>query len=378
MYLLYAIYWILACFSFEYNGNDPHTPESVAISPIPNYISLIIVCFILITIGWLLVEIRRIGGTGIFSVVMNRYRALNNLSTEEEGRLPWLLNQFINLIHVLFWLYGFHLIRFYSKLSRLSKVLNFIILCGCCMALLLSAQRTPAVHDMIACFIMFHLLRIQKQGGYRVYRMKSLVRIVILLVLLFAAFFLSKKFIGRIEKTSEMNAAEYIAYYTGSQYIAFDKYLQHPPYPSGVFGKYTFRNINRFLIQYGFTDMPPYTGHLEFRSVGGGYTSNVYTFLRVYHYDFGELGTYILHFLSIFLVSLFYEYVKKKRGNIGILIFSVIYHTIVMSFFTERFYSSLIGLSYVKMFLELLILYELLVRKRIRLVFHQSNQITMS
>lgn len=89
-------------------------------------------------------------------------------------------------------------------------------------------------------------------------------------------------------------------------------------------------------------------------------------------YDFGWVGTFVLHGVSMIFLSVFYEYVKRRRGNMGILIFGQMYYTVVMSFFAERFFSNIVSLNYIKQLLMLLILYELLIRKRIRFKFRRT------
>lgn len=345
-----------------------HTPESVRISPISNWASLAVLSIIVISIIWLLVEIRRIGDTsGDFFATMVKFHSIHSYSTEEIGRFPWLLNQLINLINVIFVLYGFNLIRFFKDLMAWDKVVNLLIIGLCILTLLLTGGRGYVVYNLIAFFIMFHLLRVQRQLGYKPYPFKFLVRMAAFLVLILVVFFIAKNFVGRNSKNEEMNLADYISYYVGTVFITLDEYLQNPPVPSSIFGKETFYNLNRFLINYGIIDMPLYLVHLEFRPVGAGYSTNVYTFLRSYHFDFGLVGTYIFHVLSIVSLSVFYEYVKKKRGNMGILIFSMMYYSIVLSFFAERFFSTIVSVGFVKLTVELLILYQLLIRKRIRL-----------
>ena len=344
-----------------------YTPESVALSPISGLILVLFVGIILFTIIWLLLEIRRIGGTsGSFFETMNRFHAINSYSTLAAGRLPWLLNQLLTLVRILFLIVGFNLIRFFDALTISQKCVNLFVLGLCCLGLLLTGGRTPVINQIIGCFMLFHLLRIQKKGKYELYRFKTIVRIVLLLIAVMGGFFLAKSFVGRAGRNNYMNPVDYLAYYTGTQYIAFDQYLQHPPYSNNIIGKETFYNLNQFLINYKLVDIPPYIVHLEFRSVGAGFTNNVYTFLRAYHHDFGMVGMLILHVLSVFLLSFFYEFVKKKRGSLGILILSQMYYTIVMSFFAERFYSNVFSLNYIKQLVMMVFLYEFFIRKRIR------------
>lgn len=327
-------------------------------------------------------EIRRIGGmSGSFEQTMTHFRMLNSYSTEESAKLPFLLKQLLKLIQVLFLLYGFNLIRFFNTMTAGQKWTNFLIIGFCTINLLLTGARGTVVNLLISCIIFFHLLRIQKAGKYKQYRVKYLIRMVLLLIAVLVTFFLVKDFVGRSGTVSgAMKFMDYIAYYTGTQYIALDQYLQNPPLPSRIFGKETFFGINQFFSKIKLVDITSYIVHLEFRPVGAGaeLRSNVYTFLRSYHYDFGEIGMYLLHGLSILLLTVFYEYVKKKRGNIGILIFGQMYYTIVMSFFAERFYSNIFSANYVEQFLLLIVLYEFFIRKRIRLKFCRTDYVLQS
>lgn len=350
-----------------------HTSDSVNVSPISSVVSIFFLGVIFLTIGWLLIEIRRIGGTaGTFSEMMNRFHAINSYSTEESGKLPFFLNQLLSIMRVLPLIYSFNLIRFYDILSFGQKCVNFLILGLSCINLLLTGSRTSVMNPLLGCFIMFCLLRAQREGKYKRYRFKSLIHVGLLLLLIVIAFYLTKNIVGRASRNEMMSLVDYISYYTGTQYIVFDQYLQRPPNVNSIIGKETFYSLNQFLINYKLIDIPSYTVHLEFRPVGAGFTTNVYTFLRAYHHDFGLVGMIVLHGLSILLLSSFYEFVKKKKGNLGILIFSQIYYTIVMSFFAERFYSNIFSMNYIKLLVMMIILYEFFVRRRVRLVFRRT------
>lgn len=371
--LMSLVIGIIAHQLFLRAGMEEHTKETVDISPIPIGIHFVVIGFIIITVIWLLSEIRRIGGTsGNFFSIISQFHSKNSYSTDENGRLPWVLNQMLTSLRPLVLLYGFNMIRFYKELSFVQKSLNISILALCFLTMLLTASRTGAVNLMIGCIVIFHLLRIQRDGKYIPYRLKYLFRFVLIIVLIMWAFFLVKNLVGRSGKNETMNVFDYIAYYTGTQYISLDQYLQNPPTQSTIFGKETFYNLNAFLIRYNLSDHSPYLVHLEFRPVGGGFRGNVYTFLRSYHYDFGWVGTFVLHGVSMIFLSVFYEYVKRRRGNMGILIFGQMYYTVVMSFFAERFFSNIVSLNYIKQLLMLLILYELLIRKRIRFKFRRT------
>lgn len=355
---------------------QPHTPETILVSPITETVSFLVIGFLLFTIAWLLSEIWRIGGlSGSFNEIMNRFHSLHSYSTDEMGDFPWILNQFVDLTKIIFFLFGFNLIRFFSQFSLRQKMINFLVLGLCAIEMLLNGGRTSLVNYSINCFMLFHLLRIQKEGKYKQYHFKSLLRIAFLVVIVFGVFFLTKSFVGRSSQNETLDIVDYIAYYTGTQYICLDKYFQNPPVASDVWGKETFYSLISFMIRYKLVNIQPYIQHLEFRSVGGGFSNNVYTSLRLYHYDFGWTGMLFLHSLSIIILSVYYEYTKKKRSNLSILIFGLIYYTIVMSFFFERFFTNIFSPNFIKVLVETLILYELFIRKRIKLVFRSPIKI---
>lgn len=357
----------------------PYTLESVEIYPISNIVSFFVLGILFFVIFWLLIEIRRIGGNGgSFFSTMSRFHAKYMYAVTGENRFPWLLNQFITLIHPVLILYAFNLLRFWQNIRCMEKTVNITILSLCVIALLLTGMRTPVVNNLANVIVIFHLIRIQKKGGYKQYSFKFFFRIGILMLIVLATFFLTKSFVGRSSRNETLNAVDYLSYYVGAGIIALDNYLNYPPIPNNIFGKITFYSLNSFLIHYGFIDLPPYMRHVEFRPVGAGLTTNVYTFLRIYHCDFGTIGTFVLHGIMILFLSIFYEYVKKKRGNIGILTFGMMYYPVVMSFFDERFFSGIISMDFLTKLIPLLILYELLIRKRIRLKFRRAAHMMRS
>lgn len=351
-----------------------YTQEDTALSPISTFANIVAIAFIIITIYWLLMEIRQIGGSsGTLSQAISGYRIESTFSPDADNRLPFLLRQMMALMQVLFLLYGFNFINYFGDLSIGKKISNLLILSLIGLCLLLQGNRTVLINQVISCLMVFHVLRIRKLGTYKPYNMKSFVRMICVFVVILGVFYASKAFIGRTSRNEEMNIADYTAFYCGNGIIELDRYLQKPLSPSNIWGKETFYGLNQFLSKFDGLGREPYSVHLEFRPLIAGYSSNTYTFLRSYHHDFGMVGVFVLHFISMLILSMFYEFVKKRRGDVGILIFSSMYYTIVMSFFAERFFSNLATVSFVKQLIILIILYEVLIRKRIRFTINHST-----
>ena len=350
---------------------SPASHKEENISPISPLASVLVILFIMATIIWQLQEIRRIGGNAdSFSLRMNAFRRSNSYSTDLEARLPFLLNRFIALVNGLFMIYGFNLLALFPILSLKQRLLNCFVLGLCILSGLLSGGRSSVITTMIAFTILLHLLRIQKQKGYKKYSVATLAKSVVWVCLVLAFFSATRYFVGR---QTAMPILDYLSsYYAGPEFILLDQYLQNPPAPSDIFGKYTFGILIRNLRTLGILDIPVYISHLEFRPVGAGVYSNIYTVFRLYHYDFGMFGVYFLHGVASLLISVFYEYAKKRRGNREILVFSLVYDTFVLAFYSSSFYI-LCSIKFVIEVVTILILYELLIRKRIRLVFRRTG-----
>lgn len=364
-----VVHWI-----FSRVEITPYDEDSISISPISGSINCLIIVVVSVTIVWLLIEVRRIAGaSNSFFDMMHSYRMTSSYSTDSDTQLPWLLRQLYSLIRILLLIYTFNIIRFYKELSFGQKIMNIFIIILCSLGLLLNGARSKLIIQLIAGIIMFHLLRIQRDNGYKKYDLKAIIKMMTVFVMILVMFYVTKSFVGRNSRNEEMNVVDYISYYTGTEYITLDDYLQHPPAKSDIFGKETFYYLNQFMAKHGLIDSPLYIKHFEFRNVGAGYLSNTYTFLRSYHHDFGMLGVFILHGISMTFMSAFYEYAKRKRGTLSILIFSEIYYCVVLSFFLENFFAEVCSLYIIKMIIMLLALYEILFRKRIRFVFQNKE-----
>lgn len=356
----------------------PYMQSEIAVSPILNGESVCILAFIVLAIVWQILEVRRIGGiSGSFFENMFSFHAKRYRDVTGEYDLPFLLRQFGSLLNAIFAIYSFALIRFYKKMSFPRKMIHILVIGLCLLYGLLGGGRSGMINKFIACAMMFHLLRIQKNNGYRKYSFHFLFRVFVMFCLVLWAFAMLKTFVGRAQQ-SMSSPVDYISYYTGTEFISFDMYLRNPPRPSNIFGKETFYGLNQNLHNLGFQTIPRYEIHLEFRSIGGGQVTNVYTLFRSYHYDFGFIGIYVLHIVASIIMSTFYEYTKKKHDNISLLVFSTMYYSIVLSFFAERFFSYIVTIGFLKELILTLILYEILIRKRVRFIVGNKSTRVMA
>lgn len=337
-------------------------------SPISKLALILLGCFVIAVVCWELTEIVRIAGTnGSFGEIMKTFRNKNSYSSNEEFMFPFLLRQSVSLIQGIFIITGFNFICFYKKLSLQAKVANVALMGLCVMSSLLTGARSGVVNILIGLAVFYHILRIRRMHGFFGYTFKTVVKVVLSLCLMLYSFVLVNHVVGRIGRTASLPALSYLSVYTGSEPILLDQYLQNPPPPSDMAGKYSFYALIRNLQRLGIVTYPRYLIHLEFRGIGKGYGGNTYSFIRIYHYDYGLLGLFVLHALMVLTMSLMYEYTKKRLSDKWIIIFGSIYYCIVLSFFAERFYSNLFAFSFLLRLGELFVLHEVLIKKKIRL-----------
>lgn len=374
---LYTVWMIISCLTLSVGIGifihsvflrirvHPSSNTIQTISPISMKMHIIVIFLVVITLLWQLREVRRVGGTaGGFYAIMHAYRVYNSHTASLEAQRPMLLKQLFNFVSVFTQIYGINMTLFYRILSRRDRICNIIVLLLCITTQFLTGGRGAVVNSFIACVVVYHLFRLQKMGRYQTYSIRFLLRIIIILCGVLWLFSSVRYFIGRY--TNKLNTLDYIAYYTGTEIVNLDLYLANPPAPPKIFGEYTFYTLIDNLRELGLLDINYYTIHQEFRTLHGVSLGNVYTALRIYHHDFGMFGLYILHGLVSVIFSVAYEYIKKMRGNLGIIFFAMAYYCIVITFFAERFFSTYLCAGTMIRIVLVLIMYKILFQKTVR------------
>ena len=110
-------------------------------------------------------------------------------------------------------------------------------------------------------------------------------------------------------------------------------------------------------------DIPYYYIHHEFRRSGGASIGNIYTALRDYHYDFGLGGLLVLHTAFSVIFAFWYEYQKKRRSHLGILLWAMVYYCVVFYPISNSFFASVVSFGFVIRAALLAVLYRLLIQR---------------
>ena len=344
--------WARAC--FQRVRVQPWQGQAV---PIPLWVSAGILLVLGAVLLVMLAQVRRIGGGGSLSAAMAVFRAKNAYGLSLSDQLPGWVRQLLNLSAVVAFLYLFHLIWFGRRLGRLGLALNAAILAVCIGVSLLTGGRFSAMTMVVAGAVLWYMLR---SGGPRAWKLGTLLRVMAAVLAVLYGFYAVKTLVGR---QSEDTLVEYITHYAGGGIPGLDLYLQDPPAPSGIWGKETFYSLNNGLRKLGVLDIPYYYIHREFRRSGGASIGNIYTALRDYHYDFGLGGLLVLHTAFSVIFAFWYEYQKKRRSHLGILLWAMVYYCVVFYPISNSFFASVISFGFVIRAALLAVLYRLLIQR---------------
>lgn len=344
--------WARAC--FQRVRVQPWQGQAV---PIPLWVSAGILLVLGAVLLVMLAQVRRIGGGGSLSAAMAVFRAKNAYGLSLSDQLPGWVRQLLNLSAVVAFLYLFHLIWFGRRLGRLGLALNAAILAVCIGVSLLTGGRFSAMTMVVAGAVLWYMLR---SGGPRAWKLGTLLRVMAAVLAVLYGFYAVKTLVGR---QSEDTLVEYITHYAGGGIPGLDLYLQDPPAPSGIWGKETFYSLNNGLRKLGVLDIPYYYIHHEFRRSGGASIGNIYTALRDYHYDFGLGGLLVLHTAFSVIFAFWYEYQKKRRSHLGILLWAMVYYCVVFYPISNSFFASVVSFGFVIRAALLAVLYRLLIQR---------------
>ena len=134
---------------------------------------------------------------------------------------------------------------------------------------------------------------------------------------------------------------------------------------SVVFGQETFFSVVQGLQRRGMLKDFQYSFFQEFRNSNGIGLGNVYTALRDYYFDFGFIGTMIMHTVFSLFFSWIYEKEKVRGSNIGIIILAMTYNCVVLYAYNNQFFSTDISIGFLSRLIYVIIMYKLFIRKKV-------------
>lgn len=259
------------------------------------------------------------------------------------------------------------MLLFYNKLE-LAVILVSLLICA------LGTGRTFMLQYICFIFVAVYYLNIFKNKRKRL-SLKLLVKVLKKMFVAFTVFFIVFQLLGLLTgKTNKSSWNEMLFGYSGAAIIALDRSIEAYKPDNRFLGEETFFGFYGFLNACGIS-VPNKIHFLPFVSVGEGRSTNIYTALRTYYYDFGLGGVYLIEFLIGFFAGVAYHLLRKWGGHpIYLLLYSFLIYGIAMQGIGEyllRFVLSISQLFYILFFSVLVLLY----KKRISLNSHGCTSI---
>lgn len=291
---------------------------------------------------------RRHGASGSWSTMMNVYRSVTSHSITSDASIPSILEYAYRFCIVSGYMILYIIINNYIASKRINQtaLFTFVLIAT---ASLLSGGRADLMRFLCAGVTFYWILEHRNSGWKIRYDFKKIIKFGLLFLVACYIFFALKRTVGRLNETTLLY---YISYYVGGSVELLDLFLKSPVAPSEIWGKETFYGIYSFIGPRSGNPNLVYTIHKEYRASNGIVIGNVYTMFRSYIYDFGFTGMIILVILFSLIITLCYirckTYKKYKKIDGRLLVYGFLMHTVVLSFFAEQFYGTVISFTMIK------------------------------
>ncbi len=239
---------------------------------------------------------------------------------------------------------------------------------------LLTTSRGDLLNVISMAFYLVYFFLGMRKGFNQKTEMKVMKRGVQLLLVFLAVFLVVSVQQGRVSS----GFVRYLSTYTNGGIRNFDLFVKDPiPFNQGVVGNdETLRYVSILLNRLGGSSVQN-TLALEFREIHGVNTGNIYTAFRRYYSDFGPCGIILFSsFLGYLLTRLYYRAkgnVSTGRANFSVLLFAWLSKPIFFMAIEDSFYVSVVTLNGVIRVVFLWLMYQILVRKKIKVRFGNAR-----
>lgn len=291
--------------------------------------------------------------------MMNQYRyatAYGSL-TGESFSMPSYISFFKFFILFSAFLFVYIIVNNYLCNKKIEWNMLTTVVFGLLLTLI-GASRLDLVRIPIAAVSIYYLLSLRKGSMNTTVQLKLFGNFFSIAIAVILTFSLIRGIVGRV---SDLDTIEYLAYYIGASIINLDSYFKQPVYNFAVFGKETFWGINHMIGVATGEARYIYDYTLEFNTIKGVSTGNVYTAFRMFYADFGFWGIVILPFVQGVLFSFCYLMIKfdvKIRWPVKLwrpsvidfrlLIYSLVIYSVILMFYADWFYSQVLSWYQIK------------------------------
>ena len=243
--------------------------------------------------------------------------------------------------------------------------LHLIIILLLCLNIILNGSRSPIFRIITMMMILFYILY-NKKTGVRKGNIKFLIKSIIIIIFSGIGFVILLNLMGR---ENDLGLLHYLFIYVGAPLVNLDNYLAVKPdlSQSLIFGEQTFRTLYGYIAkQLGDNSLIFDTIDQFTFSNNGIEIGNVYTTFYSFIYDFDYIGFIPL----IAIIALYYVFTYQRIKSIKISSFSsllffytYLFNDLIMLAFSNRFYSTVLDIGFIKIVIFSLICKVLFLRK---------------
>ena len=341
--------------------------EFKGIFNIPIWKNILEVIFIIITIGLLYSEVKRIATIdglpySSFGEMVNKYRDLSILNTTEliqNGQgINIVVAQMKKVCEVLAFINIFFLannIINEDKFKRINVMYILIVGLNCVLPILIAERMQIAIY-LLSFIITITILALRKMK-IKEFLKEYLKKIIILIICGIVIFFLMIPIVG---KKLDSNIISYISFYFGSQIPSLDRYLQEEHEPPKYFGQETLRGINTVAYRLHLSqNIEPMSTEWQFFEVNSDkiYRSNIFTSAKRYYHDFGWIGIIICQCVFGLIFSIIYLLIFKVKRPVLLIFYISYFYMIVDQIRDDLFYSNFIHVNSILRFILIWIMF---------------------
>lgn len=319
--------------------------------------------FLIEVIGLILIymELQGFAGDSIGEKIYS-YRVSVFLNQENENRIPVYVQFFIDFCSSASMILIYKvLLDYFSKNIFSIKYIGLIFLSG--ILSMSTGGRGFAVFLIIATIIMSYIFYMKKHNWRFNLNLKRICIIILLpTILLFLFSTIGILLVGRYNEFDNglsifENAWRLLSIYIGAPLKLLDLYLYTDYKDVGTYysiiGAETFNNLYKWIgIKFNISYLDMKLVGNNFRVDNGFMLGNVYTMFKYYVADFGILGVIVLSGImgSVFAGIFFkIKYIKNKsKIDYTVIIYSYIFISVALSFFSDWFYNFFITIGTIK------------------------------
>lgn len=316
---------------------------------IENWKKIIFLIFCIFTSLYTIYSIVKLvnGDFGNIGNALDKYNSLLKFSKD-----PVLLPKLLNLCRYAVKGAGYWFAYVYINNYLVEKKVDFLsigIVIMSMMCEMATGSRGGAMNILIAIIAYIFLLMSKKNTFKKRIRIRTIMIFAIVGIIVLYTFQATGSLLGRKASSSasvvSMNSVDYLAVYCGAEIKNLDLFLQEEhKNDNEIWGSQTFISLIRWMGPKFGVENSYYQADLPFRRVNNFSLGNVYTTFYPYIYDFGYGGMIVLVGIMAAVVQTIYEICKRKKVTnkpaMSILIYGYIFHTLVLSFFSNKFYEN--------------------------------------